>query len=294
VTAGARAALPLSQVSPARCLDASDSLVATFDVGTGYECRGLAAEPTGHFAVLLWDKTDRIYVQRFDAAGTPTWGGMTELTNGDNKPDDFKIGESRMEYGDGKYGAYYHVHSDSGHEGDTLKYVDAASGAESTDWSWGCSHSMSELLRHHPSDGFLSSCVTDCFPGTNGDFSTNSIGGIYLDHNTTKVLDVDAGCNGDVAGELGSAAVAPSGWKMVFNAHQQPAGKGQGSYESGDKNQDIGFSSIASNLGAGSVVWLTNTPSIDEADSSIAYFPAMGPARRPRPARRTKSAASAG
>ena len=50
----------------------------------------------------------------------------------DNHPTDFGIGESRLEFGGGKYGAYYHVHSDSGHEGDTLKFADAASGTQTT------------------------------------------------------------------------------------------------------------------------------------------------------------------
>ncbi len=251
-------------------LDSDDELVRVFDVGEGFECRGLAVEADGHFAVLLWDKNDRIFVERFDAEGSSTWSARTELTNTDNKPTDFGIGESRLEYGDGKYGAYYHVHSDSGHEGDTLKYVDAESGTEATEWDWGCSHSMSELLRFNPAlNAFMPACVTDCYPGTNGDFSTNSIGGVYLNHNDSKVLDVDAGCNGSVAGELGSAALSPDGWKLVFNAHQAPAGLGQQSYGMG-KNQDIGFSSIASDLKAGEVVWLTNTSDKDEADASIA------------------------
>jgi hypothetical protein len=41
-------------------------------------------------------------------------------------------------------------------------------------------------------------------------------------------------------------------------------------------NQDIGFSSITGSYTAGSVVWLTNTASIDEMDSSIARFEPAG------------------
>ena len=87
--------------------------------------------------------TDKIYVRRFDLAGTQSWS--TELTNSDNHPTDFGIGESRLEFGGDRYGAYYHVHSDSGHEGDTLKFTAAATGAQTTQWTWGCSHSMSDL-----------------------------------------------------------------------------------------------------------------------------------------------------
>lgn len=244
----------------------------TSELAKGRECRGLAKADDGGYAALLWDDAgDRIFLHRYDAKDQLL--GVTELTNPDNKPDDFGIGESRLEYGDGRYGAYYHVHSDSGHEGDTLKWVDATTGAETTGWGWGCSHSMSNLLRYNPAlNGFMPACVTDCFPGTTGDFATNSQGGIYLNHNKQKVLDVAAGCNGSVAGELGSAALAPDGYKLVFNAHQAPLIKGQQGYDASTMNQDIGFVSIGADLSPGAVVWLTDTPGINEADASIAHF----------------------
>ncbi|PKN43755.1 MAG: hypothetical protein CVU63_12200, partial [Deltaproteobacteria bacterium HGW-Deltaproteobacteria-20] len=190
-------------------LDAHDELVEIYTLTPGLELRGLAAEPDGHFGALVWDDSaDAIFVVRYDLSGAELW--KTELTNSDNNPTDFGIGDSRLEFGDGKYGAYYHVHSDSGHEGDTLKWVTTA-GVESTGWNWGCSHSMSNLLTFHPSlTKFMPACVTDCFPGTSGDFSTNSIGGIYLNHNSGPVINVAAGCNGSVAGELGGAALGPN------------------------------------------------------------------------------------
>lgn len=250
-------------------LDSADQLVETFELGA-FELRGLAAEPDGHFGALLWDDAgDRIYVSRHAFDGTELF--QEELTNATNVPDDFGIGDSRLEYGDGRYGAYYHVHSDSGHEGDTLKWVDAATGDETTGWSWGCSHSMSNLLRYNPADtAFMPACVTDCYPGTSGmPFSAVSIGGIYINHDDHKVMDVDAGCNGDVAGELGGAALAPSGWVIAFNAHQNAATAGQGSYDVSSMNQDIAIATVASNHTPGSVVWLTSTPTVDEADASI-------------------------
>jgi hypothetical protein len=269
-------------------LDASDALKATHDLGA-FECRGLAAEPDGHFGALLWaagtattcadvSNSGHIYVQRFDATGAPA-GAATELANATgsdvNCPTDWGIGESRLEFGTSSYGAYYHVHSQSGHEGDTLKYVDLT-GKETTQWNWGCSHSMSNLLRWNAADKkFMPACVTDCYPGTtSSDFATGSIGGVYL-NNKTKVISVDAGCNGSVAGELGGAAPAPSGWKIVFNAHQAAATQGQSSYSTSTMNQDIGFASIAANLTSGAVVWLTTT-SGNEADSGIARWSPSG------------------
>lgn len=288
-TADSRSALGTSHAYAIK-LDAGDRLVATFDLGD-YECRGLAAEPDGHFAALLWKASStkdcadpavngRIYVSRFDAAGAPGWS--TELANASgsdiNCPTDFGLGESRMEFGGGSYGAYYHVHSKSGHEGDTLKFVDLA-GKASTTWSWGCSHSMSNLLRWNGGDKkFMPACVTDCYPGTSSsDFATGSIGGVYI-NNRNKVIDVDAGCNGSVAGELGGAAVAPSGWKLVFNAHQAPATLGQSSYDKATMNQDIGFATVGAGLTAsGGVVWLTTT-SVNEADSGIERWAPAGDA----------------
>ena len=278
-TADSRTALGTSHAYAIK-LDANDRLVEAYDLGA-YECRGLAAEPDGHFAALLWaasmtkDCADpavngHIFLSRFDATGAKGWS--TELTNttgsSPNCPTDFGLGESRMEFGGASYGAYYHVHSQSGHEGDTLKYVDLT-GKESTTWSWGCSHSMSNLLRYNASDKkFMPACVTDCYPGTSGsDFATTAIGGVYI-NNRNKVIDMDAGCNGDVAGELGGAAIAPSGWKIVFNGHQAPATLGQSSYDKATMNQDIGFASIGSGLTSGAVVWLTTTAG-NEADSGI-------------------------
>jgi hypothetical protein len=269
-------------------LDANDQLVRTLSLGA-YECRGMAAEPDGHFAALLWEpptngtacsdytQSGRIYLNRYDLTGTQSWS--TELFNngtgstGLNCPTEWGIGEARVEYGNGSYGAYYHVHSSSGHEGDTLKYVNL-SGTQSTTWAWGCSHSMSNLLRYSSAaTRFMPACVTDCFPGTSSsstDYSTTSIGGVYI-NNRNKVIDVDAGCNGDVAGELGGAALSPTGWKIVYNGHQAAATLGQSSYSTSTMNQDIGFASIAwsSNAFAASgQVWLTTT-SINEADSGI-------------------------
>ncbi len=257
-------------------LDGNDKLQQVFDLGAGLECRGLAAEPDGHFAALLWsDSTDKIFVKLYDIAVVA--GCSRELENSDNHPTYFGIGESRLEFGANKYGAYYHVHSDSGHEGDTLKWVDLT-GTETTGWSWGCSHSMSNLLSFHPtSSTFMPACVTDCYPGTTGsDFATQSLGGIYLNHNKKKVMDVAAGCNGSVAGELGGAAPAATGWKLVFNAHQTPAGLGQSSYNKTSMNQDIGWVSVAADLTPSAVVWLTTSAAVNEADSAIARWQPLG------------------
>jgi hypothetical protein len=256
-------------------LASDDSLIQVHELGSDVECRGMAAQSDGSFGVLLWNEgAQSIRLSRYDA--TAVLLGSTTLANADNKATDFGIGDSRVDAGGGKYGAYYHVHSNDGHEGDTLKWVNAASGSETTGWTWGCSHSMSNALRYNTAhNAFLSACATDCYPGTNGDFATQSIGGIYLER-STKVMDFDGACNGKVAAEVGSAAPADSGWKMVFNGHQNPASKGQNSYNPATMNQDIGWTSIGADKKAGAIVWLTSTPGTNEADASVARWKPAG------------------
>src|SRR5262245_7897550 len=89
-------------------LDPGDQLITTYDLGA-FELRGLAVEPDGHWAALLWDDGPDpavLHVQRFDASGAPGWS--TALVDPLAAPTNFGIGESRFEYGDGRYGAYYH------------------------------------------------------------------------------------------------------------------------------------------------------------------------------------------
>lgn len=269
-------------------LNAQDQLVTTYDLGPGV-LRGLADEGEGHWGALIWDfkgtdsPMNQMVVRRYDKNGAQVFS--TGLDNSQVGPTDFNIGESRLEFGAGKYSAYYHVHGTNmgyfayGHEGDQLIHVDAATGAQTNGWTWGCSHSMSELLRFSPAAGTtLPICATDCYPGTvGGNFATDSIGGIYLS-NQQKVRDFDGGCNGSVATELGSAAAAPAGWKLVFNGHQNAAMNGQSSYNKATMNQDIGFVGIASNKTVGSIVWLTNTSGSSEANSSIARWQPAGDA----------------
>ena len=232
-----------------------------------YVLRGLASDGTG-FAALLWDPTKSpatLHVAHY-VGDQVTWS--TPLVDTLAAPTDFKIGDSRLAFAGSSFAAYYHVHGISGfalgHEGDQLEWLDGTSGAMSTGWSWGCSHSMSAALRGGPT-GILSACMTDCYPGTTGP----AIGGVYLDRQT-KVLDVLGACNGSVGGELGSLATAASGWKLVWTSHQAPATPG-GSYDPQTMNQDVAFVSIDPTRQPAAPVWLTSTPE-DESNASIAQF----------------------
>eukprot|EP00727_Mastigamoeba_balamuthi_P008486 m51a1_g426 putative vm3c_croat ame: full=zinc metalloproteinase-disintegrin-like catroriarin ame: full=snake venom metalloproteinase short=svmp (609) ;mRNA; f:28398-30508 len=240
------------------------------------ELRGLAAHSDRTCGVLLWNnEQNKMWVREVDSAGTTKW--ETEIQNSGNNPTDFGIGDSRMAYGDSKYGVYYHVHSDSGHEGDTLHWVAQSNGADTSGWGWGCSHSMSNLINFNAnSRTWAPVCVSDCYPGTtSSDFATGSVGGVYTWASSKyKIKDLCAGCNGDVAGELGSMAAAPAGgWKLVFNGHQGAAQLGQKSYDKSSMNQDIAFATMNKDGSInGTVVWLTTTAGVNEDDPSIARF----------------------
>src|SRR5207245_1007306 len=79
-------------------LDAGDQLVTTYDLGP-YTLRGLAAEPDGHFAALLWDESTNpksLKIIRYASNGTA--GTTATLPTNNASPTDFSIGESRLEY----------------------------------------------------------------------------------------------------------------------------------------------------------------------------------------------------
>jgi len=257
-------------------------LKRTVDI-TGLQVRGIAALSDSSFGVLAWyynsDFTQtKMYVQKWSAikgSTTPTKQFQTDLVNSDNFPSKFDIGDSRMEY-DSKanmFYVYYHVHSDTGHEGDTYYKVNAATGASTKIWNWGCSHSMSNLLSFHPQlNQTLSLCVTDCYPGTSGtDFETNSIGGLYTE-DRNLLQQMAGGCNGCVGGEVGMVApVYGAGWVVIFNSHSSSVGKGQAACTS-DYNQDIGLAFVStSKTLSGSVKWLKKSTG-DEVDPGLARF----------------------
>lgn len=250
----------------------------------GRQLRGLAAAEDTSFAVLGWvsaGEASKMYVQKWSAAEgsdtAPSRVWETELVAGTNYPSSFHIGDSRMNYAaTGEYRAYYHVHSTSGHEGDAYFRVNATTGTPTTVWNWGCSHSMSNLLSYHPVlNTTLSLCVTDCYPGTSGSFDTGSIGGLYTDGRSLLQL-MNAGCNGNVAGEIGMIVpIYNESWAVIFNGHRKKSERGQKTYSTKTHNQDVAIAFVnSSGKLAGSVKWLTDTGE-DEADPGLARYGAF-------------------
>jgi hypothetical protein len=112
--------------------------------------------------------------------------------------------------GDGTYAAYHALHrhwpDGIGHQGDTLRLLDAAGNAIGGGWGWGCSHSMDQRLAFGPS-GLVPICISDCFPGK----------GIYFNHNSAMLTDDPAAnCAGGFTTRLGGLVSTAGGFALVY------------------------------------------------------------------------------
>ncbi len=231
-------------------IDSAGSLTQTFDY-PGLSVRGLVAHDDGTFAVLQWNAgTTIMWLTKYDDAGGQAWstnikGSLTKFDPG--------IGDSRLAYGGGLYGAYFAVYGVSGwvmgHNGDQLTYVNSSGVIQSGGRDWGCSHSMAELINYHPAlSKFMPVCSSDCYASKG-----------ILTNDSQVVYACDGNCGGLVSAQLGQVTQETSSWKVIFNALDRPGYPGKG----------IGLATINSTFQS-SFIWLTNTNGVNEIDPVIA------------------------
>ncbi|NUQ79625.1 MAG: hypothetical protein HUU21_39470, partial [Polyangiaceae bacterium] len=115
---------------------------------------------------------------------------------------------------DGTYAAYHALHRRwpdmVGHQGDTLRLLDASGGALGGGWGWGCSHSMDQRLASGP-NGLVPICISDCYPGK----------GIYFNHQSAEITtDPAANCAGGYSTELGGLTAVDAGFFLVYKDAQ--------------------------------------------------------------------------
>ncbi len=187
---------------------AGSTITATHDF-SGRKVRGLVAHGDGTYAVLLKDGVI-LYLSKRTANGSQIW--ITNL-NYHLTEDSSPLGDHRLAYGNGLYAAYWAVHGVDGwvegHEGDQLQYVNDSGALQGGGWTWGCSHSMAELVGYHEGDqAFTNFCSTDCYPDPPG---------LKMNHGT-NIQTAEGDCRGGVSLQLGQMAAADTGWKVVFNA----------------------------------------------------------------------------
>jgi hypothetical protein len=237
----------------------SGSSIAATHSFTGRRVRGLVSHSDGTYAVLLKDGVT-LYLSKRAANGSQIWiTNLNYYLTEDSSP----LGDHRLAYGNGLYAAYWAVHGVDGwvegHEGDQLQYVNDSGALQGGGWTWGCSHSMAELVGYHPGDqAFTNFCSTDCYPNPPG---------LKMNHGT-NIQTAQGDCRGGVSLQLGQMAAAETGWKVVFNA------------ENPDQtlNSGVGLATAGGSASTG-VVWLTDTNGRYESDPVLARIGQQVPAR---------------
>ena len=228
----------------------SGSSITTTHDFSGNRVRGLVAHDDGSYAVLLKDGAT-LYLSKRAANGSATW---TTNLNTTIAEDSSNLGDHRLAYGGGYYCAYWAVHGISGgfdgHEGDQLTCTNDTGVIQGGGWSWGCSHSMAELVGYHANDNaFNAFCSTDCYPDPPG---------LKMNYSAT-IYEGDGNCGGLGSVQLGQMAEAEVGWKVVFNAQ--------------DTDNSVAYGVGLATAGGGltpSVAWLTATDGSYERDPVMA------------------------
>ncbi len=234
------------------------SIAATHDFA-GNRVRGLVAHSDGSYAVLLKNGAT-LSLSKRAANGSAIW---TTPLNSTLAEDSSTLGGHRLAYGGGVYAAYWAVHGISGyaegHEGDQQTRVNDSGVIQSGGWSWGCSHSMAELVGYHSNHAsFTAFCSTDCYPDPPG---------LTMNRSTT-IYEGDGNCRGLGSVQLGQLAEAETGWKIVFNAQDTDNSVAFG----------VGLATAGGGLSPG-VVWLTATDGTDERDPAMARIGSGTPER---------------
>jgi len=233
----------------------ASSLERTFDF-PAEPVRGLVAHDDGTFAVLLWNRNgtttytdDFTRLSKRRADGTQLWTAKVTAADVPN-PAEFMIGDCRLAYANGVYGAYLSVHSTAGHEGDHYQRVSDGGALLSGGWTWGLSHSMSCVIAPHPEDGSLHTTgSSDCYGAK----------ALLFDKNTT-LFAADADCAGKVSVQLGQMAAGPGrSWLIAMDAIDRPGFPARG----------VAVVRIRPG-GTPKLTWLTNTDGANERDPVIA------------------------
>ncbi len=213
----------------------------------GQEIRGLVAHSDGKFGVLLWTPSTQImWVSKRNADGSPVWSTNINSTIA---AAEFWLGDGRLTYGNGLYGAYFTVKGTSGgftgHYGDQLSYVNDSGIKQASGWDWGCSHSLAQSLSYHPTlNQFAPVCSSDCYASK----------GILV-NDSQIVYTGDGNCGGNASAQLGQTTPGGTVWKVAFNAVTRPGFDGRG----------VALGTITGAFQT-SYVWLTNTTGDYERD----------------------------
>jgi len=237
-------------------LDGATGATHTVD---GNRAWGIARADDGATGVLVDRASDELWAVVLEPDGSTRFeerllGGVSHDVT-ENEWFGTGIRAGRMSWDGSQWVTYHTVQRlwDDGvaHYGDTLRFLDAATGAQGGGgWSWGCSHSMEVGLAQN-ADGTGAVCVSDCYPGK----------GVYFRHRTELFEDPSANCAGRIDTRLGGIAATDDGFWIAFAT---PHERG---------SADVALIHAGDDRSVGEPVWLTDDGAAD-ADVHIARFDA--------------------
>ncbi|MCC6646038.1 MAG: hypothetical protein IT374_10760 [Polyangiaceae bacterium] len=195
-------------------LDAVDARAGADVVLDGDVVYGLVASDAGA-AALFSRQPDYMTFVRVDWSGkelarVDLLGGKDHAVKGNEWFYEFaKTGRLARGEADG-YVAYFALHrrwpDGIGHQGDTLRFLDADGKPKAGGWGWGCSHSMDlRLATLGASTGTI--CISDCYPDK----------GIFFQHDKVKITsDPKANCAGGFTTDLGGFVATQDGYFLSY------------------------------------------------------------------------------
>jgi len=238
-------------------LSSDDAEVAMDHLAGKSEVRGFVAHDDGA-AVLVGDPDD-MWLVRYDDEGRKVWekqlvGQRPQSQIGSKWIDDWGR-EGRLAWSGSQYGAYFgHTQlfgaNNDKHQGDLFWLFDDQGNKQTGGWDWGCSHSLDVRLAHNGTR-FGPVCLSDCYPSK----------GIHFNYRTREVRSEPSGnCQGRSDAGLGGLVPMRDGFMLSFTS------------KVGRSSIDVGMVRIGNDGAVGPVVWLTETPGVDESAAHLARY----------------------
>ncbi|NUO48908.1 MAG: hypothetical protein HOV80_08640 [Polyangiaceae bacterium] len=218
-------------------LDSQGAPVGSDIVVAALEPFGLVAD--GDLFLLASRSPDFMTFFRIDPTGTvevsvDLVGGGDHMVEGVEWFGEFARTGRLVLMPSGQLAAYFALHrrwpDGIGHQGDTLRLLDADGNPSGGGWGWGCSHSMDQLLG--TSGAMLAPiCISDCYPQK----------GVFFNHDQTMLIDdPTANCAGGFTTILGGIAGVADGIWVAFGK------QGAGGYDMQLSKLDMGGAVAAS------------------------------------------------
>jgi hypothetical protein len=175
---------------------------------------GLAATAAGVF-LLATRAPDYMTFFHLDATGAVVAsadlvGGGDHEVEGTEWFGEFANTGKLVATADDRFAAYIALHrrwpDGIGHQGDTLRLLDASGAPQGGGWGWGCSHSMDQRIAVAGAD-LGPVCIADCYPAK----------GIFFANGASEITDdPTANCAGGVGTVLGGMVAVADGFWLSY------------------------------------------------------------------------------